>query len=349
MSKERLDYLDMAKGIGIFLVILGHIEYLEENVMIFIYSFHMPLFFVIGGILAYGKGERVVEPKAVMKKRAAGTMVPYISFSLMLLTMYVFEYLIQPERITGQELLRRFIDGITGYGLHTLWFLPVYFGAGSLFILIRYYFQKKAYCEYGIGAVILVLAILSLWLIYSFQLNQYPAMEKHIFYQIGMNLLILAFRIFLVLPFFWIGWHYARLGSHHGKNGWAFAGGVAVFALGVLLSQQASILDLHYLYMKPIHYVTAAALSLGLLTILKFFPFSRILSYLGRNSLIIMCTHGPMYVLYYVSLGMFFVRKFLPMGDLVFCVGTAIMVCLVEVPVIWIFNHCFSYLLGRRL
>ena len=57
MPRRRLTYLDMAKGIGIFLVILGHIEYIREDTLKWISSFHMPLFFVIGGILAYEKRE----------------------------------------------------------------------------------------------------------------------------------------------------------------------------------------------------------------------------------------------------------------------------------------------------
>ena len=47
MEDKRLDYLDIAKGIGILLVVLGHI-YGNNNVFhVWIYSFHMPLFYFI--------------------------------------------------------------------------------------------------------------------------------------------------------------------------------------------------------------------------------------------------------------------------------------------------------------
>jgi len=48
-KKERIPYIDAAKAIGIILVIIGHcgflktVPYLHE----IIYSFHMPLFFII--------------------------------------------------------------------------------------------------------------------------------------------------------------------------------------------------------------------------------------------------------------------------------------------------------------
>lgn len=47
---KRIEYLDYAKGIGIILVVLGHIL-IKGNIKIYIYSFHMPLFFIISGYL----------------------------------------------------------------------------------------------------------------------------------------------------------------------------------------------------------------------------------------------------------------------------------------------------------
>ena len=48
--KERLDYLDRAKGYLIILVVIGHI-WQSGPVFNVIYAFHMPAFFVISGIL----------------------------------------------------------------------------------------------------------------------------------------------------------------------------------------------------------------------------------------------------------------------------------------------------------
>lgn len=42
--------LDFAKGIGMILVVYAHIVFFEPMLTI-VYSFHMPLFFVISGIL----------------------------------------------------------------------------------------------------------------------------------------------------------------------------------------------------------------------------------------------------------------------------------------------------------
>lgn len=49
MKKNRMTYLDMAKGIGILLMIVGHTISLGWQKDL-IYSFHMPLFFVCSGM-----------------------------------------------------------------------------------------------------------------------------------------------------------------------------------------------------------------------------------------------------------------------------------------------------------
>lgn len=43
--------IDIAKGIGILLVVLGHCPYVWNPVKQWLYSFHMPLFFMISGLL----------------------------------------------------------------------------------------------------------------------------------------------------------------------------------------------------------------------------------------------------------------------------------------------------------
>ena len=51
-KQTRIDYIDVAKGIGVLLVILGHIINMSSVLYASIYSFHMPLFFVLSGLFA---------------------------------------------------------------------------------------------------------------------------------------------------------------------------------------------------------------------------------------------------------------------------------------------------------
>lgn len=91
-KKKRLDYLDIAKGIGIILVVIGHCipdaaSPAGVSVPFYrvlhhvIYSFHMPLFFFIAGFLTYKQGQSVLTSKnkiARIKKRVQRLLVPYL-------------------------------------------------------------------------------------------------------------------------------------------------------------------------------------------------------------------------------------------------------------------------------
>ena len=47
---KRIEWIDMAKGIGIILVIMGHISFRPESLNVWLCSFHMPLFFFLSGL-----------------------------------------------------------------------------------------------------------------------------------------------------------------------------------------------------------------------------------------------------------------------------------------------------------
>lgn len=73
---ERLSWLDILKGIGIILVAIGYI-YSNRTVFYWLYSFHMPLFFLAAGC--------VYKEKSVLtdiKRRIQTILVPYFSFGL---------------------------------------------------------------------------------------------------------------------------------------------------------------------------------------------------------------------------------------------------------------------------
>lgn len=75
--KERIDWVDAAKGGGILLVVLGHNPGLKIDAMQWIhtaiYLFHMPLFFMLSGML---NGE--VFNSKTLPKKARALLLPYI-------------------------------------------------------------------------------------------------------------------------------------------------------------------------------------------------------------------------------------------------------------------------------
>lgn len=346
MEQKRLDYLDMAKGIGIFLVVLGHIEFIQEGTMKWIFSFHMPLFFVVGGVLFRIKEEEKRLPGMTFVRKARGILIPYLSFSMILLTMSLLDFLLKgPKKLSGELLIREFVDSLTGYGVHILWFLPVYFLSMMLFYLLM-----RCLKGWKPAIVILILVLESLFLVERLGLRNYVTMEFSIWGFAGMDLLIVLLRSFLALPFVLLGWYLgnALAERQEEKRSWLkWVLPLLLLESGFRFSQQLPIFDLHYLYVEPFHYLSAACTCIGVISLMRLLPVSRALAYLGRNSLIIMCTHASFFVVYYISLGMFFVKKFIPMNQPVFNVGVAVLVCVAEIPIIWFFNRYLKHLLGR--
>ena len=130
--------LDFLKGIGIVLVVLGHCftTALENNyysiriLKDFIYTFHMPLFFIVSGYL------QGLRPYSINKLRKFGAhqirklFLPYVAWSLVL---YIFYYFLNSVNIiTIQENIRLnpiyLIYDILAYNIRTgnvLWFVYI--------------------------------------------------------------------------------------------------------------------------------------------------------------------------------------------------------------------------------
>ena len=76
MSK-RINYIDVARGIGILLVVMGHNDFAAISPFMhkFIYSFHMPLFFFLGGLLR--RPETFEPPGPYVLGRLRRILVPF--------------------------------------------------------------------------------------------------------------------------------------------------------------------------------------------------------------------------------------------------------------------------------
>lgn len=83
----RLRYLDIAKGIGIILVVAGHFfpvgsPHWYEVLRQVIYSFHMPLFLLISGFVFVYSGQSGQPYLAVIKNKFRRIAVPYLVTSV---------------------------------------------------------------------------------------------------------------------------------------------------------------------------------------------------------------------------------------------------------------------------
>lgn len=158
-SKNRIIWIDAAKMIGILLVIMGHTSG-NELMNLFVYSFHMPLFFFLSGY-TYNDHHNTIFIK--LKKNAKRYLLPYIwaSVATMLIigvlgTWYYdfrsnLPYDNILERVSGM-----FYETIVGYGTGMLWFLSIMFCTKLVMDLLASIIKS------GRGAVVVLIGLLVL-------------------------------------------------------------------------------------------------------------------------------------------------------------------------------------------
>ena len=76
MTPKRDTVLDITKAIGIILMVMGHLHFSEDVFDKYIYAFHMPLFFIVSGIL-FNQDKTL---KNTIISRAKALLVPYVVF-----------------------------------------------------------------------------------------------------------------------------------------------------------------------------------------------------------------------------------------------------------------------------
>jgi len=86
MKRPRIETFDLLKGLGILLMIVGHSTGKMSGLRDFIFSFHMPLFFLISGYFFTS-----VKWKTLLSKNAQRLLVPYLFTGLLIGAYLVFE------------------------------------------------------------------------------------------------------------------------------------------------------------------------------------------------------------------------------------------------------------------
>lgn len=155
-SKNRIEYIDLVRGVGIILMITCHTG-VPGIVHKVIYGFHMPLFFFISGLFYKpGRYNSLVE---VLKKASKQFLLPYISFSVVQWGIWLFTdangiFPLAP-------LLKCFwvnTDSTLKFA-KALWFLTAMFWVQPIYYCLSTYIKNNCMrsvtvCLIGIGGVL---------------------------------------------------------------------------------------------------------------------------------------------------------------------------------------------------
>lgn len=276
---------DIAKGIGIILVVLGHLHIPGIH---FIYLFHIPFFFALAGYLYkdkyYSSLKNILEFIQLKFKRL---LIPFIFFSF--LGLFLHNILVK---------LHLYIEGATYYSasqfplkiLNTLllsrievitspnWFLKCLFFSLLIITLISYMSAKTK--NFELSRLVLILCIS--------QIGYYCYLHD-------FNVWIIGTICTAVLPVY-IGIILKKMNciDNNFNRNLLFYSFLILFIFDMLLKQQ---IKLYFnVYYNPVLLIILTII--GFIFVLeialylsKFKYVTNVLSYLGRNTIPILCLH----------------------------------------------------------
>lgn len=132
ISQNRIEFIDVAKGIGMILVVIGHCINSKTFPGTWIYSFHMPLFFILSGLCFSEKKYPIFLP--FLWKKIQTLLLPCIYFSLLITILSTLTY--------GKSTFKSLIfEGFPG----ALWFVFILFIAEISYYFIQNKIKRKSY------------------------------------------------------------------------------------------------------------------------------------------------------------------------------------------------------------
>lgn len=155
MKKERLTYVDTAKFLAIWMVIVSH-SCMHSDLARFFFAFHVPMFFFLYGFV-YKEKENRVSVVSYLKKKVPALfgriLVPYLLLAFILGKGLGLRTL--PFVLWGS------LQSLVNVSSTHLWFLPCYFIAVLLFGLLFETLPIYKWSNVVRGGVILTLSVVS--------------------------------------------------------------------------------------------------------------------------------------------------------------------------------------------
>lgn len=345
---KRISYLDIARGIGMVLVVMGHVTYINPALRHFITAFHMPLFFVISGILLEINREEEKNYKLLIFRKLQRIMIPYLVFSLA-------SFVVEGTRVMIKGLdewnvvLRQLFQSVCLQGVSTLWFLPALLISELLFIGLR----KKTN---HIGTILICVGIVvGCYLLSDYEQLIYPYHAVSRVFRLLHDVVSMVIRNLFCVGFICLGYYINRWLMKRMQSGWQDVISLLIFAIvGYVAIQNVGMADLRFMVIDslPLYILGAVGGSMAVILMCKCLqrvpisPVKKVPEFYGRNSLIIMVTHMDFRVLYISILLAERIYNRIPIHSL-FCMLIVAFVFILEIPIIWFINRYLPIILGK--
>ena len=282
-NRSRINWIDWAKSTTMFLVVLGHCHIQSSHQLItqVIYSFHIPLFFFLSGLLC-PKGFS----KSSLLKDCKYIIVPYFVFG----TFLMITHSLLSRDFSFSFYYTNFESLLVGMdaGIGPIWFLPALFICKQLYYII----QK---CK-RLTIVYIITILLSLIIPY------YIA-------QFNINLPLFADSALFGLPFFLIGnCSFSLIENNSPRKIYILFMIAILLTLTIVLSTYNGFVSIatcsygNHLLLYYINALSGIAASVGICLLLNIF----------RNEFIITTSYGTIVTLSIHSLILLVLQYYIP-------------------------------------
>lgn len=273
MEKQRIEFIDLAKGICIILVTVGHcgapIDIPGLEVV------RMPLYFILSGLFFKTYGDFV----GFTIKKTNKILIPFLFFYFIAYALFYLLQWYKPEYLVTEANGILDIFNNRQYFNGPIWFLLALYWCGLIFAGITTFVKndfKRVLATVAIGGVGILLGRFDIIL---------PA-----FIDVA----------FTALPFYSLGYYLKQTPvlypNKYDKFNFLFV--IIFYLVSFIISQTASFrLSFHYNGTDGIlfGYTLAITSVMAILYLCKIIKRLPVVSYLGRYSLIVLCTHHMIY------------------------------------------------------
>lgn len=148
MGGGKIQWIDTAKALGLILVFWGHLLYngTLEGVNQAIYSFHMPMYFILSGIVMRGNNLCFIEN---LKKRFKRLLKPSLAFIILSLPIYFLFIFKSDDPISIKHIISDifYIHGMVAYN-DPVWFFICMFQVLVIADVLKIYDVQRKYIMY---------------------------------------------------------------------------------------------------------------------------------------------------------------------------------------------------------
>lgn len=355
--KERIAYVDAAKGLSILMIALGHITKIGNPVDCWMASFKVSIFYIISGFLmCYTGSVRKRSFKEFTGKILKSLGIPYLAFSIIGILFKTLCVCLKhkPYEIVYKTFEGYIYDSIFLKGINSMWFIPTLFIGEIIFYWIKRSPKavKLLYAVAGPFSIKLAHIINT-----AFSPDGIFKLQPGNLYDNIIRFTNAVCKGFSAAWFLGAGYiiylYYRKIKDQRIK----LAVGTIMSIINLILSQINIGVDFNQMsegkhpYMFYICGIIGSIGAIMLLDVASSYIRLTFLDYWGKNSMIMMCTHtllGMRTVAYEGWKKVAFIPE---TGDFEYiceCLAVLAILLMIEYSIIEIINTWFPFLIGKN-